>query len=200
MDRAAERRRSHGSPWSARACTPGSACRPGSGSCSRGRSAARRRSRTTRGLAVGMSVTGLGHGMGSLQSLPMDPPSPARLYASAVGAFLVVARHRRLLLQRLVRHPGPGRGRARRARRQRLGERPARRDGSDRAARRGPSRLASTRCGSELSMSRSRSGASRSPAGTRSSACSRRAPGRTPCTWSSACSGSPRRWPRRCRS
>ncbi len=28
--------------------------------------------------------------MGSLQSLPMNPPSPARLYASAAGAFLVV--------------------------------------------------------------------------------------------------------------
>jgi Domain of unknown function (DUF4383) len=29
-------------------------------------------------------------GMGSLQSAPMEPPSPARLYATAVGAFLLV--------------------------------------------------------------------------------------------------------------
>lgn len=28
--------------------------------------------------------------MGSLQSPPMEPPSPARLYATALGAFLVV--------------------------------------------------------------------------------------------------------------
>jgi hypothetical protein len=29
-------------------------------------------------------------GMGSLQSAPMEPPSPARLYATVVGAVLVV--------------------------------------------------------------------------------------------------------------
>ena len=36
-----------------------------------------------------MAVTGLGHGKHPTIA-PMEPPSPARLYATAVGALLVV--------------------------------------------------------------------------------------------------------------
>ena len=38
----------------------------------------------------GMSVTGLGHGSAAYNRALMEPSSPARLYASAVGALLVV--------------------------------------------------------------------------------------------------------------
>jgi hypothetical protein len=37
-----------------------------------------------------MPVTGLGHGKAAYNSRFMEPPSPARLYASTVGALLVV--------------------------------------------------------------------------------------------------------------
>ena len=43
-----------------------------------------------RRLAIRMPVTGLGHGSGSLQSRPMEPASPARLYATAAGALLIL--------------------------------------------------------------------------------------------------------------
>src|SRR5207344_3178240 len=42
------------------------------------------------GLAVRVSVTGLGHRDGEPTIAPMPPPSPARLYATLVGAVLVV--------------------------------------------------------------------------------------------------------------
>ena len=85
-------------PWSAAACTPGSASRPGSGSCSRGRSAARRRSRRPRSRGRGGGNRSRPSGRGSLQSAPMEPASPARLYATAGRRPPRRARDRRLLL------------------------------------------------------------------------------------------------------
>ena len=84
-------RRPPAPPWCAGWRTPDSASRPGSASCSRGRSAARRRSRRRRSRDRGAGNRSQPRGSSSLQSRPMDGPSPARLYATAVGAALVVA-------------------------------------------------------------------------------------------------------------
>ena len=71
--------------------TPGSASRPGSASCSRGRSAARRRSRRRRSRGRGGGNRSRPSGRAAYNRRRWRHPSPARLYATLVGAALVVA-------------------------------------------------------------------------------------------------------------